>query len=45
LAIRSISNVCGEAYEALDGREQDLFATARLAADVTLGVIRRLAQA
>lgn len=45
LAIRSISNVCGEAYEALDGRERDLLATARLAADVTMGVIRRLARA
>ena len=43
LAIRSISNVCGEPYEELDGREADLVATARLAADVTTGVIARLA--
>ena len=43
LAIRSISNVCGEPYEELDGREADLEAVARLAADVTMGVITRLA--
>lgn len=43
LAIRSISNVCGEPYEELDGREADLEAVARLAADVTMGVIARLA--
>lgn len=41
LAIRSISNVCGEAYEELDGKVDDLVSTARLAAEVTLGVARR----
>lgn len=42
LAIRSISNVCGEAYEELDNKADDLVSTARLAAEVTLGVARRL---
>lgn len=42
LAVRSISNVCGEAYEELDGRDDDLATTARLAAQVALGVIRRM---
>lgn len=42
LAIRSISNVCGEAYGDLDSREEDLTRTARLAAHVTLGVIERI---
>lgn len=43
LAIRSISNVCGEAYEALDSRQADLIATARLAAEIVLGVAKRTA--
>lgn len=42
LAIRSISNVCGESYGDLDGREEDLTRCARLAASIALGVIRRL---
>ena len=41
LAIRSISNVCGEAYEELDDKEDDLVSTACLAAEVTLGIARR----
>lgn len=43
LAIRSISNVCGEAYEALDDRQDDLVRCARLAAEVALGVVERVA--
>lgn len=42
LAVRSISNVCGEKYEELDGKVDDLVVTARLAAEVTLGVVRRM---
>mgnify|MGYP001336639802 CR=1 FL=1 len=41
LAIRSMSNVCGEAYEELDNKADDLVSTARLAAEVTLGIVRR----
>lgn len=42
LAVRSISNVCGEAYDDLDGREDDLTRCARLAASITLGVAKSL---
>ncbi|OZG53681.1 phosphorylase family protein [Alloscardovia macacae] len=40
--IRSMSNDCGESYEALDGRENDLNTSARLAAQVALGVVAEL---
>jgi len=41
LAVRSISNVCGEAYEERDNKVDDLVSTAHLAAEVTLGTARR----
>ncbi|WP_418968857.1 nucleosidase [Alloscardovia omnicolens] len=44
LIIRANSNDCGEAYEALDNREDDLNTSARIAALVTLGVAEKLLQ-
>ncbi|MFD0705329.1 5'-methylthioadenosine/S-adenosylhomocysteine nucleosidase [Alloscardovia venturai] len=38
LITRAISNDCGESYEQLDGREDDLNVAARLAAQVTIAV-------
>lgn len=45
LALRCLSNVCGEAYADLDGAEGRLDAAARTAAEAALGVARRLAAA
>ena len=42
LAIRSISNRCGESYESLDGHEHDLVNAADAAATVTLGTLDAL---
>lgn len=42
LAIRSISNRCGESYESLDGHEHDLVNAADAAAAVTLGTLDAL---
>lgn len=39
LAIRCMSNVCGEAYDALDNAQDRMQATARAAARVALGVV------
>lgn len=42
LIVRAMSNDCGESYEELDGREDDLNTSARIAARVTLGVVGKL---
>ncbi|WP_165496180.1 5'-methylthioadenosine/S-adenosylhomocysteine nucleosidase [Alloscardovia theropitheci] len=42
LVIRSMSNDCGEPYEQLDSREDDLNTSARLAAKVTIGVVEKI---
>lgn len=43
LALRCLSNICGEAYGDLDRAEERLNATACTAAEIALGVARRLA--
>ena len=44
LAIRAISNQCGESYESLDDHQADLIDAARAAASVGLGVIDMVAE-
>ena len=44
LAIRAISNQCGESYESLDDHQNDLVDAAQAAASVGLGVIDMLAE-
>ena len=44
LAIRAISNQCGESYESLDDHQNDLVNAARTAASIGLGVIDMVAE-
>ena len=45
LVLRAISDNCDEAYDAICEREFDLFEYARVASDITLDIVRRIAAA
>ena len=45
LVLRAISDTCDEAYDAICDREFDLFEYARVASDITLDIVRRIAAA
>jgi len=45
LVLRAISDNCDEAYDAICDREFDLFEYARVASDITLDIVRRIAAA
>ena len=45
LVLRAISDNCDEAYDAICDREFDLFEYARVASNITLDIVRRIAAA